>query len=89
MTQPMPPEGTAAPCVFCHHDVTLARDERTGARYWVLPGEPADGRERCYGGTTPRRGAIRTRHKPDQYAWWYDSDGVAQLPARFTPRRTA
>jgi hypothetical protein len=95
MATQMPPEGTTAKCAFCRKTVAL-RPGESGARYWLLPGEEADGAARCLGGLIPRRGVPRTlhvpwRHQPDfanengeLWPAWYDAEGRPQ-----NPRRTA
>jgi hypothetical protein len=96
MATQMPPEGTPATCVFCREQVRLRQSDDTGARYWLLPGEEADGAARCLGGMIPRRGVPRTLHVPWQaepssanehgelWPAWFDAEGRPQ-----TPRRTA
>jgi hypothetical protein len=95
MAAEMPPEGTTATCAFCRETVAL-RQGASGARYWLLPGEEANGAERCYGGQIPRRGVPRTLHvawrtEPDVlgdggelWAAWYDAEGRPQYPRRRT-----
>lgn len=100
MAAEMPPEGTRATCVFCRKDVVL-RQGASGARYWLLPGEEADGAARCLGGQVPRRGVPRTLHVPwrtepdfanehgELWPAWFDSEGQPQHPTRVARRRTA
>ena len=101
MYDAMPEPGTAEQCSFCRTWVTLRRAE-TGWHYWTADGEPVDGRQRCYGGVTPRK--LRTYHVPfptksgDRRAVRYDPDrrphpaqreGLTQVKLNGKPLKTA